>query len=126
MQLKVYVPKIVEIPGEYLSPLAKRAGDCLGTAASSVPATRGHLVRQAIRDGLLREFDALVGPDESVDIFCDPSGEIPLEIDNRTVTLSELMTSMNNKRPANAPRPDEAKMDGIEARPHTIPLRKSG
>src|SRR6185369_5929742 len=98
MHVKIYVPKEIEIPSEYLGPLAQRASDALGETARGTPATRGHLVRQAIRDGLLRELDDLVGADGKIDVFCDPYSEIPLEIDNHTVTLSELLTTLNGKR----------------------------
>jgi hypothetical protein len=126
MQLKIYVPKTVEIPGEYLSPLAKRASESLGDEAQKMPATRGYLVRQAIRDGLLRELDDLIGSDGSVDVFCDPHSEIPLEIDNHTVTLTELFQSMN-KRPANVQKPTATATDAddVAARPFTIPARKA-
>ena len=63
MQVKVYCPKIIEIPSEYLPALAKRAAESVGDRASEVSASRGHLVRQAVQDGLLREFDDLVGED---------------------------------------------------------------
>lgn len=98
MQVKVYVPKIVEIPSEYLPALAKRAADSLGPRASEVPATRGHLVRQAVQDGLLREFDHLIGEDGTVDLVCDPGMEIPLELDNKTLTLTELLEALQYKR----------------------------
>ena len=42
MQVKVYVPKIIEVPSEYLPALAKRAADSLGDRATDVSATRGH------------------------------------------------------------------------------------
>ena len=67
MEIKMYVPKIAEIPSEYLAPLAQRARDSLGDAASTTPATRGHLVRQAIKDGLLRGMDHLIREDGSID-----------------------------------------------------------
>jgi len=98
MQIKVYIPKVIEIPSEYLPALAKRAADCLGERAAEVPATRGHLVRQAVQDGLLREFDELVGEEGTVDLVCDPGTEIPLELDNRTLTLSELLEALQYKR----------------------------
>ena len=98
MQVKVYVPKLIEIPSEYLPALAKRAADSLGDRASEVPATRGHLVRQAIQDGLLREFDNLVGEDGTVDLVCDPGMEIPLELENKTLTLTELLDALQYKR----------------------------
>jgi hypothetical protein len=98
MQVKVYVPKIVEIPSEYLPALAKRAADSLGERAHEVPATRGHLVRQAVQDGLLREFDHLIGEDGTVDLVCDPGMEIPLELDNKTLTLVELLEALQYKR----------------------------
>jgi hypothetical protein len=98
MQVKVYVPKIIEIPSEYLPALAKRAADTLGDRAAEVPATRGHLVRQAVQDGLLREFDLLVGEDGTVDLVCDPGMEIPLELENKTLSLAELLESLQYKR----------------------------
>lgn len=98
MQVKVYVPKIIEIPSEYLPALAKRAADSLGERAHEVAATRGHLVRQAIQDGLLREFDQLIGEDGTVDLVCDPGMEIPLELENKTLTLAELLEALQYKR----------------------------
>ena len=71
MQVKVYCPKIVDIPTEYLSALAKRAADSLGERAREVSATRGHLVRQAVQDGLLRDLDELICADGTVDLVCD-------------------------------------------------------
>ncbi len=98
MQVKVYVPKIIEVPSEYLPALAKRAADSLGDRAGEVSATRGHLVRQAIQDGLLREFDDLVGEDGTVDMVCDPGMEIPLELENKTLSLTELLEALQYKR----------------------------
>lgn len=98
MQVKVYVPQMIEIPSEYLPALAKRAGDSLGERASEVSATRGHLVRQAVQDGLLRELDTLVGEDGTVDLVCDPGTEIPLELENKTLTLTELLEALQYKR----------------------------
>ena len=98
MQVKVYCPKLIEIPSEYLPALAKRAADSLGDRAAEVSATRGHLVRQAIQDGLLREFDELIGDDGTVDLVCDPGMEIPLELENKTLTLVELLEALQYKR----------------------------
>lgn len=98
MQIKVYVPKLIDIPSEYLPALAKRAADSLAERSHEVSATRGHLVRQAVQDGLLREFDGLVGEDGTVDLVCDPGTEIPLELDNRTVSLAELLDALQYKR----------------------------
>ena len=98
MQVKVYCPKLIEIPSEYLPALAKRAADSLGERASEVSATRGHLVRQAIQDGLLREFDELIDDDGTVDLVCDPGMEIPLELENKTLTLVELLEALQYKR----------------------------
>ncbi len=97
MQIKVYVPKIIDIPSEFLSALAKRAADSLGEKASELPATRGHLVRQAVQDGLLREMDALIGQDGTVDLVCDPGSETPLVLDNHTLTLPELLDALQHK-----------------------------
>ncbi len=99
MQVKVYIPKIIEIPSEYVPALAKRAADSLGNRAGEVSATRGHLVRQAVQDGLLREFDPLIGEDGTVDLVCDPGTEIPLELENKTLSLAELMEALQYKRP---------------------------
>ena len=98
MQVKVYTPRVIEIPSEYLPALAKRAADSLGDRAGDVSATRGHLVRQAVQDGLLRQFDDLVGDDGTVDLVCDPGMEIPLELENRTLTLNELLDALQVKR----------------------------
>ncbi len=98
MQVKVYTPQVIEIPSEYLPALAKRAADSLGDRAGDVSATRGHLVRQAVQDGLLRDFDELVGEDGTVDLVCDPGMEIPLELENRTLTLTELLDALQVKR----------------------------
>ncbi len=98
MQVKVYVPRIIEVPSEYLPALAKRAADSLGDRASEVSATRGHLVRQAVQDGLLREFDELIGEDGTVDMVCDPGMEIPLELENKTLSLTELLETLQYKR----------------------------
>ena len=98
MQVKVYVPKIIDIPSEYLPALAKRAADSLGDRATEVSATRGHLVRQAVQDGLLREFDTLIGEDGTVDLVCDPGLEIPLELENKTLSLAELLGALQYKR----------------------------
>jgi hypothetical protein len=98
MQVKVYVPRVIEIPSEYLPALAKRASDKMGERSKEVCATRGHLVRQAVRDGLLREFDELMDENGAVDIVCDPSSEIPLELENKTLTLVELLEALQYKR----------------------------
>ncbi len=98
MQIKVYVPRFIEIPSEYLPALAKRAADSLGDRAHEVSATRGHLVRQAVQDGLLRDFDSLVSEDGTVDLVCDPGTEIPLEFEHRTLSLAELLDALQYKR----------------------------
>lgn len=98
MQVKVYVPKVIEVPSEYLPALAKRAADSLGDRASEVSATRGHLVRQAVQDGLLREFDNLVSEDGTVDLVCDPGMEIPLELESKTLSVAELLEALQYKR----------------------------
>jgi hypothetical protein len=98
MQIKVYVPKTIEIPSEYLPALAKRASDSLGDRSHEVSATRGHLVRQAVQDGLLRDFDPLIGDDGTVDLVCDPGTEIPLEFENRILSLSELLDALQYRR----------------------------
>ena len=105
MQLKIYVPRTIEIPTEYLPALAKRALDALGD--SDAQATRGHLVRQAVLDGLLRELDELRAGDH-VDLFCDPQGESPLEIDNRTLTMTELIEALQPAKGAVAGKRNDA------------------
>jgi hypothetical protein len=74
--------------------LAKRAADSLGERAKEIPATRGHLVRQAVKDGLIREFDHLIAEDGTVDMVCDPGAEIPLELEGQTLTLRELFEAL--------------------------------
>ncbi len=95
MQVKVYVPQIVEIPSEYLAALAQRACICVGDQASEQLATRGDLVRQAARDGLLRELEHLCEEDGTIDLVCDPGGELPLDIEGQTPTLAELANSLS-------------------------------
>jgi hypothetical protein len=123
MQLKIYVPRTIDIPTEYLPALAKRALDALGD--SDAQATRGHLVRQAVMDGLLRELDELRLSDTHVDVFCDPQGESPLEIDNRTLTMTELIEALQPaKGGANGKRNDVIHpMRGKEER--VIPARRA-
>ena len=94
MQIKVYTPHTVEIAGEYIPALAKRAADSLGDRAEEISATRGHLVRQAVKDGLIREFDHLIAEDGSVDLVCDPGAEISLELEGQTLTLRELFEAL--------------------------------
>jgi hypothetical protein len=124
MEIKMYVPKVAEIPSEYLAPLAQRARDALGDAAATTPATRGHLVRQAIRDGLLRGMDGLIREDGSVDIVCDPHHEMPLEVENRALTLTELLSAMTNKRNLTAAAPVDFQQTESELAPQVIPIRK--
>ncbi len=97
MQVKVYIPQGIEIPNEYLQALTQRVADRLGDRAGEVLATRGHLVRQAVQDGLLREFDELVGKDGTVDLVCDPGTEAPLELENKTLSLPELLEALQCK-----------------------------
>lgn len=94
MQVKVYTPRIIEIASEYIPALAKRAADSLGERADEISATRGHLVRQAVKDGLIREFDHLIVEDGTVDMVCDPGAEIPLELDGQTLTLRGLFDAL--------------------------------
>ena len=99
MQVKVYTPQLVEIASEYIPALAKRAADSLASSlgegrANEIPATRGHLVRQAVKDGLIRDFDHLIADDGTVDMVCDPGAEIPLELDGQTLTLRELLEAL--------------------------------
>jgi len=98
MQVKIYTPHLVEIASEYIPALAKRAADSLGEKTGVLPATRGHLVRQAIKDGLIREFDHLIADDGTVDIVCDPGVEIPLELDGQTLTLRELLEALQYRQ----------------------------
>jgi hypothetical protein len=105
MEIKVYVPRMIEIPSEYLPALAKRATDSLGERAHDVCATRGHLVRQAVQDGLLRDFDPLIGEDGTVDLVCDPGTEIPLEFEHRSLSLAELLDALQYKHEWSEMRP---------------------
>ena len=98
MQVKIYTPQVVEIASEYIPALAKRAADSLGERADTIPATRGHLVRQAVKDGLIREFDYLIAEDGTVDMVCDPGDEIPLDLDGQTLTLRELLAALQYKQ----------------------------
>ena len=123
MQVKIYVPRTIEIPSEYLPALAQRAQTSLGESAGEISATRGHIVRQAVRDGLLRELDELLAEDGSVDVFCDPSAEIPLEIENRTVKLSELVEALQTKRSWGVNRAEVEEADHLRAK--VLPRRKA-
>jgi hypothetical protein len=98
MQVKVYTPLVVEIASEYIPALAKRAADSLGDRADEIPASRGHLVRQAVKDGLIRDFDHLITEDGTVDMVCDPGAEIPLELEGQTLTLRELFEALSYKQ----------------------------
>lgn len=123
MQVKIYVPRTIEVPSEYLSALAQRAQVALGDEASGISATRGHIVRQAVRDGLLRELDDLLAEDGTVDVFCDPGTEIPLEIENRTVKLSELVDALQSKRSWAGAKPDAEDAEHLRAK--VLPRRKA-
>lgn len=125
MQLKIYVPRTIEIPTEYLPALAKRAFDSLGDGGVDAQATRGLLVRQAVIDGLLRELDGLRLDDSTVDLFCDPQGEAPLEMDNRSLTLPELIDSLNAPKSATAGKRNDVveRLRGKEER--IIPIRRA-
>jgi len=105
MQVKVYTPHVVEIASEYIPALAKRAADSLGARADEISATRGHLVRQAVKDGLIREFDHLITEDGTVDMVCDPGAEIPLELDGQTLTLRELLAALQYRQNWNGEMP---------------------
>ncbi len=124
MQLKIYVPTTIEIPSEYLPALAKRALDSLGSAGAETRATRGHLVRQAVVDGLLRDLDAL-RQDDAVDLFCDPQGESPLEIDNRSLNLPELVEALQtSKSPSSTKRHDVIGGLGVKEE-RVLPMRRA-
>ena len=127
MQLKIYVPRTIEIPTEYLPALAKRALDALGEGGVDAQATRGHLVRQAVLDGLLRELDSLRLDDSTVDIYCDPQGEAPLEIDNRSLTMTELIDSLSTPKTAAGAKRNEA-VDRLRGGKdeRIIPIRRAG
>ena len=55
-------------------------------------------MRQAVQDGLLREFDPLISEDGTVDLVCDPGMEIPLELENKTLSLAELLEALQYRR----------------------------
>ncbi len=127
MQLKIYVPRTIEIPTEYLPALAKRALDAMGEAGVDAQASRGALVRQAVMDGLLRELDVLRLDETTVDLYCDPQGEAPLEIDNRSLTMNELIDSLSAPKTAAGPKRNEAVerlRGGKDER--IIPIRRAG
>ena len=105
MQVKVYVPTVIEIPDAYVPALARRASETIGGRAGDISATRGHLVRQAVQDGLLRQFDDLVSEDGSVDLVCDPATEAPLELKNKKLSLTELAEALQSDRSLTAARP---------------------
>ena len=125
MQIKMYVPTTAEIPSEYLAPTAQRARDSLGDAANATPATRGHLIRQAVRDGLLRGMDNLIGEDGSVDVVCDPHHEIPLEVENVPLTLGELLNAMSSKRSLQTAASANFQQADLSTAPRSVPIRKA-
>lgn len=125
MQVKIYVPKMIEIPSEYLAGLAQRAHGALGGNGDEVSATRGHLVRQAVMDGLLRELDPLMNDDGTVDTFVDPQGEIPLEIDNHTVTLKELLATLQGQKSGNVEKQSDKLSQFQGGNEATIPIRRA-
>ncbi|MBX9790075.1 MAG: hypothetical protein K2Y37_14255 [Pirellulales bacterium] len=108
MQIKVYVPRVVDVPNEYLAALAKRAHDKLGERSREIAATRGHLLRQAVRDGLVRELDELVDEDGNVDLVCDPGAETPLEVEGKQLSLAELREALQSKRAWHDVKPPHA------------------
>ena len=126
MQIKMYVPTTAEIPCEYLAPLAQRARDSLGEAATTTHATRGHLIRQAVRDGLLRGMDRLIAEDGTVDIICDPHHEIPLEVENIPLTMEDLLHAMSSKRGlATSSVSTDFHKDVLSAPPKIVPGRRA-
>lgn len=108
MEIKVYVPQTIEIPDAYIPALARRVVECLGPKAATTAATRGQLVRQAVLDGLVRALDHLITDDGSVDLVCDPGAEIPLELDQRTLTLEELFDALQHRRTWSEVAPEAA------------------
>ena len=46
---------------------------------------------------MLREFDELIGEDGTVDMVCDPGTETPLELENKTLSLFELLEALQFK-----------------------------
>jgi len=129
MEVKIYVPRTVEIPNEYMAALAHRALATLGNNGNDESATRGHLVRQAVRDGLLRDLDELLSDDGSVDLYCDPASEIPLELKHGVVTLAELREALAKAQPHSVmDENDTVKFvegDGsVKFRHDTVPIRR--
>ena len=114
MQIKVYVPQMVELADDYFPALIRRVAESLGTEADDTPATRGLLIRQAVLDGLLRPLDPLLGADGAVDLLCDPAGEFPLESDGEPLTVAELarvVGGSENQEKNNPHSPDEGNSD---------------
>ena len=100
MQVKVYVPKLIGI-SQRVSPRLGQAG----RRKLGRPGRRGlghprpPRLSQAVQDGLLRDFDHLIGEDGTVDLICDPGMEIPLELENKALSLTELLEALQFKRP---------------------------
>ena len=44
------------------------------------------------------EIDDLICEDGSVDLVCDPGTEVPLELQNKTLSLGELMDALQSNR----------------------------
>lgn len=106
MEFKVYVPQTVTIHDEYVAALAQRAMKHFGESGDLQSATRGHLIRQAVRDGLIRQFDEMIQEDGSVDLFCDPSAESPLELTSGVATLGQLFEALQLEQQSAAAEED--------------------
>jgi hypothetical protein len=74
---------------------------------------------------LLRELDALMTADGTVDVFCDPHSEIPLEIDSHTFSLVDLRSALGTKRQQVEQRTADGDMTDIVGRSSLAPKRKA-
>jgi len=71
-------------------------------------------------------MDNLIREDGSVDIVCDPHHEIPLEVENRPLSLSELVSAMASKRNVSTSATMEfQQMETTSAAPRVMSLRKA-
>ncbi len=70
-------------------------------------------------------MDDLIRSDGSVDIVCDPHHEMPLEVENRPLSLTELLSAMANKRNLSASAPVDFQQTESDAPAKVIPIRKA-
>ena len=125
MEIKMYVPKIAEIPSEYLAPLAQRAATAWATPRAPRRQRAVTWCARPSKTACLRGMDNLIREDGSVDIVCDPHHEMPLEVENRPLSLTELLSAMANKRNLSSSAPVDFQQTEADIAAKVIPIRKA-